>query len=174
MSAHQNHLVPTTNRKSLMARTNTFVSSLLNYVCSRADWKGTARTQSFAGKIWRALEWKLLLYFMTIWNILRTFGIISDYLEYFAAIWYNLWPIGIVCSHLVNFSVLVCLDQEKSCNPGPNPTTSKFKHNYSASVVGSSIDCFTVGKIIYILKTSRAIICVEMFYNAGVVCNSWS
>jgi hypothetical protein len=28
------------------------------------------------GKIWRALEWKMLLYFMTIWNILRPFGII--------------------------------------------------------------------------------------------------
>jgi hypothetical protein len=41
------------------------------------------------GKIWGALEWKMLSYFMTIWNILGT------------AIWYNLWPFGIVCSHLV-------------------------------------------------------------------------
>jgi hypothetical protein len=36
------------------------------------------------GKIWRALEWKLLLYFMTIWNILRPFGIIL-------AFWYSFW-----------------------------------------------------------------------------------
>jgi hypothetical protein len=27
------------------------------------------------GQIWRALEWEML-YFMTIWNILRPFGII--------------------------------------------------------------------------------------------------
>jgi hypothetical protein len=40
-----------------------------------------------------------------------------EHLEYFAAIWYNLQPFGIVCGHLVYFSVLVCLDQEKSGNP---------------------------------------------------------
>jgi hypothetical protein len=28
------------------------------------------------GKIWRALEWKMLLDFMTIWNILWSFGMI--------------------------------------------------------------------------------------------------
>jgi hypothetical protein len=28
------------------------------------------------GKFWRALERKMLVYFMTIWNILRPFGII--------------------------------------------------------------------------------------------------
>jgi hypothetical protein len=27
------------------------------------------------GKFWMALEWKMLLYFMVIWNILRSFGI---------------------------------------------------------------------------------------------------
>jgi hypothetical protein len=29
------------------------------------------------GKFWSALEWKMLLYFMTIWNILRPFGIMG-------------------------------------------------------------------------------------------------
>jgi hypothetical protein len=29
------------------------------------------------GKFWRALEWKMLVYFMTMWTILRTFGIIN-------------------------------------------------------------------------------------------------
>jgi hypothetical protein len=43
------------------------------------------------GKFWRALECKMLVYFMTIWNILRTFGIC------------NLWPFGIVCGRLVYF-----------------------------------------------------------------------
>jgi hypothetical protein len=50
------------------------------------------------------LEWKMLLYCMTIWNILRPFL-------------YNLRPFGIVCVHLVYFFVLVCLDHEKSGNP---------------------------------------------------------
>jgi hypothetical protein len=43
------------------------------------------------GKIWRALEWKMLVYFKTIWKI-------------FNAIWYNILPFGIVCGHLVYFS----------------------------------------------------------------------
>jgi hypothetical protein len=28
-------------------------------------------------KIWKALEWKMLSYFMNIWNILLPFGIIN-------------------------------------------------------------------------------------------------
>jgi hypothetical protein len=32
--------------------------------------------KTILGKIWRALEWKLLFYFMTSWNILLPFGII--------------------------------------------------------------------------------------------------
>jgi hypothetical protein len=30
------------------------------------------------GKFWRALEWKMFVYFITIWNNLRPFGIIYD------------------------------------------------------------------------------------------------
>jgi uncharacterized Tic20 family protein len=33
------------------------------------------------GKFWRALEWKILVYFMTIWNILLPFGIVYGHLE---------------------------------------------------------------------------------------------
>jgi hypothetical protein len=43
------------------------------------------------GYILEALECKMLLYFITIWN-------------YFTALWYNVWPLGIVCGHLVYFS----------------------------------------------------------------------
>jgi hypothetical protein len=32
------------------------------------------------GKFWRALEWKLWIYFMAVWNILRTFGIFFEHL----------------------------------------------------------------------------------------------
>jgi hypothetical protein len=53
------------------------------------------------GKMGRALDWKMLLYFMKIW--------------------YNLHPFGIVCGHLVyifRFCIFGCLDKEKSGNPG--------------------------------------------------------
>jgi hypothetical protein len=40
------------------------------------------------GKFWRVLEWKMLVYFMTIWNILGPFGIIYDRLVKFFAFWY--------------------------------------------------------------------------------------
>jgi hypothetical protein len=36
-----------------------------------------------------ALVWKMLVYFMTIWNILRPLGV------------HNVWPFGTVCGHLV-------------------------------------------------------------------------
>jgi hypothetical protein len=42
-------------------------------------------------KIWRDFVWKMLLYFMTIWNIFRPFGIIYGLLAY------------VVCGHLVYF-----------------------------------------------------------------------
>jgi hypothetical protein len=40
------------------------------------------------GIFWRALEWKRLVYFMTIQNIFSR-------LVYFIAIWYGLWSISI-------------------------------------------------------------------------------
>jgi hypothetical protein len=58
-------------------------------------------------KIWRALEWKSLLYFMTIWNIFQSIGIIYSRLVYFVVIWFI-------------FPVLVGLDQEKSGSPDQN------------------------------------------------------
>jgi hypothetical protein len=47
------------------------------------------------GKFWRALDWKRLIQFMHIGNILRPFGIFYDHLEYdhleyFMTIWYIL------------------------------------------------------------------------------------
>jgi hypothetical protein len=48
-------------------------------------------------------------------------GIFYDHLAYFMAIWHNLLPFGIVCGRLLYFFTnLVCLDQEKSGNPGRN------------------------------------------------------
>jgi hypothetical protein len=35
------------------------------------------------GKFWRALGWKIFMYFMAIWNILWRFGIFNDHLVHF-------------------------------------------------------------------------------------------
>jgi hypothetical protein len=55
------------------------------------------------GKFWRALDWKMLIYFMAIWNILMIFGIFYDHLEHFVFIWYILCSFGTFCVHLVHF-----------------------------------------------------------------------
>jgi hypothetical protein len=78
------------------------------------------------GKIWRALQWRMLAYFMPIWSILRPFGLFYGHLVYFTAIWYILLSFGIFCCHLVYakvlwyiyFSPFGMLYQEKSGNPG--------------------------------------------------------
>jgi hypothetical protein len=46
------------------------------------------------GKVWRALEWKVLLYFMVIWNILQSFGIFYGNV---VVIWYIFPRFGILC-----------------------------------------------------------------------------
>jgi hypothetical protein len=43
---------------------------------------------TYLGKFWRVLQWKLLVYFMAIWSILRPFGIFCGYLVYFMVICY--------------------------------------------------------------------------------------
>jgi hypothetical protein len=49
-----------------------------------------------SGKFWRALDRKWLMYFMTIWNILHTFGIFYDQLVHFVFIWYIFSGFGII------------------------------------------------------------------------------
>jgi hypothetical protein len=40
------------------------------------------------GKFWRVLQWKVLVYFMDTWSILRSFGIVRGNLVYFSPFWY--------------------------------------------------------------------------------------
>jgi hypothetical protein len=40
------------------------------------------------GKFWRALDWKMLIYYMATWNILQIFGLTCDHLVHFVFIWY--------------------------------------------------------------------------------------
>jgi hypothetical protein len=52
------------------------------------------------GKFWRALDWKLLMYLMAIWNILHTFRIFCDNLVHFVFFrfwYYALWKIWQPC-----------------------------------------------------------------------------
>jgi hypothetical protein len=56
------------------------------------------------GKFWWALDWKILICFMAIWNILHTFKIFYDHLVHFVFNWYIFSGFGIV-------------QQEKSGNP---------------------------------------------------------
>jgi hypothetical protein len=39
-------------------------------------------------KFWRVLQWKILVYFMTIWSILRPLEIFYGHLVYFSPFWY--------------------------------------------------------------------------------------
>jgi hypothetical protein len=50
------------------------------------------------GKFWRALDWKMFLYFVAIWNILCRFGIFYEHLVRFVFIWY-LFPILVSCTN---------------------------------------------------------------------------
>jgi hypothetical protein len=54
----------------------------------------------YLGKIWSALESKILSYFMTIWKFLLPFGINNGRLVYFVVIWY-IWT-------KKNLATLVC------------------------------------------------------------------
>jgi hypothetical protein len=61
-----------------------------------------------SGKFWKALQWKMLVYFMAIWSLLRKFGVFRGHLVYFMVIWYIFHRFGM-------------LYQEKSGNPGREP-----------------------------------------------------
>jgi hypothetical protein len=65
------------------------------------------------GKFWRALDWKMLIDFKAIWNILQAFGMFYDHLEHFVFIW-NI------------FSGSGNIYQEKSGNPETDSSTSMY------------------------------------------------
>jgi hypothetical protein len=52
---------------------------------------------STLGKFWRVLQWTMLVYFMAIWSILRSFGIFYGHLIYFVAIRY-IFPVLLCCT----------------------------------------------------------------------------
>jgi hypothetical protein len=74
------------------------------------------------GKFWRVLQWKILVYFMSIWTFLGPLEISYGHLVYFEVIWYIFPRFGI-------------LDQEKSGNPEEESNLCNFlalsKHFWS-------------------------------------------
>jgi hypothetical protein len=64
----------------------------------------------------------MFVYFITIWNILRPFGIIYGRLVQLAVIWYI-------------FPIFVCLDQEKSGNPGGGVSVNDLNGSPSFSKI---------------------------------------
>jgi hypothetical protein len=68
------------------------------------------------GKFWRALEWKVLLYFMINW-------------EYFMAIWHNVHMA--VCGHLVYFPHFGMFGPRKIWQPWSGYGLSDFFTNTS-------------------------------------------
>jgi hypothetical protein len=60
------------------------------------------------GKFWRALDWKMLIHFMTIWNILQTFGIFYNYLAHFVFIWYISPGFGIMYQEISGNPACYC------------------------------------------------------------------
>jgi hypothetical protein len=56
------------------------------------------QTKNFnLGKFWWALDWKMFIYFMAIWNILQTFWIFNDHLVHFVFIW-SIFPVLVSCA----------------------------------------------------------------------------
>jgi hypothetical protein len=49
------------------------------------------------GKFWKYLQWKILVYFMTIWSIFRPCCIFYRIVAYFVVIWY-ISPVLVNCT----------------------------------------------------------------------------
>jgi hypothetical protein len=60
--------------------------------------QGLPYTKKYTTLVWRAFEWKILVYFIAIWNIFRPLGIgILWPFGHFVVIWYDL-PILVNCT----------------------------------------------------------------------------
>jgi hypothetical protein len=60
------------------------------------------------GTFWSALDWKMLIYFTAIWNILQTFGIIYDHLVHLVLI-FVYFPVWVSCTKKNLASLLATL-----------------------------------------------------------------
>jgi hypothetical protein len=65
----------------------------------------------------RVVDWKRLIHFAAIWNILRTFGIFDDDLVYFEFIWY-IFPVLVSCTKENLATLVSSTDGKLSCSRG--------------------------------------------------------
>jgi hypothetical protein len=66
-------------------------------VCARvARWFTFKPKYPNLNKFWRALDSKMMIYLMVVWNILRTFGIFYDHLVHLVFLWYIFSGFGIM------------------------------------------------------------------------------
>jgi hypothetical protein len=107
------------------------------------------------GKFWGFLQWKIFVYFMTIWSILRTLEIFYGHLVHFVVIWYISPRFGI-------------LYQEISDNPGPDMKThtNKFFFKYVGLAYQSRVlknkYLVKVSFLIFRIKVNHSIIHIEI------------
>jgi hypothetical protein len=66
------------------------------------------------GKFWRVLQWKILVYILTIWSILRPSEVFYGHLVYFVVIWYISPRFGMLYHEKTGNPGLACL----VCTPG--------------------------------------------------------
>jgi hypothetical protein len=55
-------------------------------------------------KFWRALDWKMLIHFMALWNIYGYLGYVLDIWDIFRTFGIFYGHLGYFCVHLVHFS----------------------------------------------------------------------
>jgi hypothetical protein len=79
---------------------------------------------------WRALERKLLVYFMVIWNSFRSFGIVNGHWENFVDNWYIPPPSVLVCLTKKNLATLLSVYVKIS----PEKWTGRFLAQIAGSL----------------------------------------
>jgi hypothetical protein len=85
----------------------------------------------------RAIDWKMLIYFMAIWNILSTFGEFYDHLVNFVLIWY-IFPV-LVSRTNKNLAILFwpVLTHEARYNGSP-PSFKEVFQNFMTTYLFST------------------------------------
>jgi hypothetical protein len=87
------HTAPLVNRATVVLATCMVFGEVARF-CFRttvARWF-VFKPKIYLGNFWWVLQWKILVYFMTIWSILQPFEILYGYLVYFVVFWYIFSP----------------------------------------------------------------------------------
>jgi hypothetical protein len=89
-------------------RTTGYLNAYIHYIHSRQQGRKMAYFQNKnpnLGEFRRVLEWKMLVYCITIWSFCGHLVYILSYSEYFMVIWY-IFPV-LVCCTKKNLAILV-------------------------------------------------------------------